>query len=444
MPWQQHVADVVGEVDPDTGLLVYREINLLVPRQSGKTTLTLAKAVHRAVGVAAQHGPQRIVYTAQKGRDARAKFLDEHVPIVERSAFGRRRPPLFTVRKSQMIGEAILWRNGSQHGISAPTETAGHGGTVDEVFLDEAFAHVDWTLEQGLRPTMITRPQPQLWVLSTAGTPKSVYLWAKVEAGRQRCVDGTRSSIAYFEWSADDDDDPGDPETWRRCMPALGYTVSESAIAAEFEAMSLPEFKRAYLNVWDPRRGAPVISADQWSSLADARSRPEDPLAFSFDISPDRAWAAVAVAGRRADGLLHLEVVDHRPGTDWLIGRLAELQERHRPKVIAADYAGPGGSLKAELERRQLVVREVTAREHAQACGSFYDAAMAGWLRHLGQPTLAAAVDGAVKRPLGDAWAWSRKSSSVDICPLVAVTLAGWALTAEPEPVEHEAVVLWG
>jgi hypothetical protein len=37
-----------------------------------------------------------------------------------------------------------------------------------------------------------------------------------------------------------------------------------------------------------------------------------------------------------------------------------------------------------------------------------------------------AAIQGAVKRSLGDAWAWSRKSSNVDISPLVASTLALW------------------
>ena len=35
-------------------------------------------------------------------------------------------------------------------------------------------------------------------------------------------------------------------------------------------------------------------------------------------------------------------------------------------------------------------------------------------------------MKGATKRPLGDAWAWSRKNSTVDISPLVAATLALW------------------
>jgi hypothetical protein len=36
-------------------------------------------------------------------------------------------------------------------------------------------------------------------------------------------------------------------------------------------------------------------------------------------------------------------------------------------------------------------------------------------------------------RPLGDAWAWARRGVSVDISPLVAVTLAKWGLGAQVE-----------
>jgi hypothetical protein len=39
---------------------------------------------------------------------------------------------------------------------------------------------------------------------------------------------------------------------------------------------------------------------------------------------------------------------------------------------------------------------------------------------------LNAALAGARRRDLGDSWAWARKGLSVDISPLVAVTLAGW------------------
>jgi hypothetical protein len=68
----------------------------------------------------------------------------------------------------------------------------------------------------------------------------------------------------------------------------------------------------------------------------------------------------------------------------------------------------------------------LAAQEYAQACGSFFDTVTDGELRHLGTGELAQAVKGAVKRDLGDAWAWSRRNSRVDISPLVSCTLGLW------------------
>jgi hypothetical protein len=52
-------------------------------------------------------------------------------------------------------------------------------------------------------------------------------------------------------------------------------------------------------------------------------------------------------------------------------------------------------------------------------------------LRHLGQPELALAVDGARKRKVGEAWLWHRRDTSVDISPLQALTLAVYGLKEE-------------
>jgi len=43
---------------------------------------------------------------------------------------------------------------------------------------------------------------------------------------------------------------------------------------------------------------------------------------------------------------------------------------------------------------------------------------------HTGSPDIDAAVAGACRRVAGDRWLWSRRSSSVDITPLVSLTLA--------------------
>ena len=417
MPWQQQVADVAMEVDPDTGLLVYREVVLTVPRQSGKTTLILAFAVHRAMGFGVS---QRITYTAQTRNDARKKWEDDHVTALNASLFAGQ----YRVRKNNG-NEAIIWRNGSMHTINSTTEKAGHGATLDLGFIDEAFAQVDSRVEQAMRPAMITRPQPQIVVSSTAGTPASVFLNGKVDRGRERTLDDPQRASAYFEWSAPDDADLSNPATWAACMPALGHTVTLDAVAAEHDSMEAAEFARAYGN----RRAAsdaydPVIPVGVWASLADLDSRLADPVAFAVDVSPDRSMAAIAAAGRREDGRIHAEIVEHRQGTAWVVNRVEELAHRWGPCSVVVDGSSPAASLLPALEELDIPIDITGARDMANACGAFFDLATSDQLRHVDQPALNQAAMAATKRPLGEAWAWSRKGSTVDICPLVAATLA--------------------
>jgi phage terminase large subunit-like protein len=450
MPWQQHVADVAGEIDPATGRLVYREVRLTVPRQSGKTTLVLAKNIHRMIDAKHFGGRQHLTYVAQTRDKAREKFVDDYIEDLKevKKLRGRWRPRLSNG------SEAIRWQNGSRWGIESTTEKAGHGSTLDVGDIDEAFAQVDARAEQAMKPAMVTRPQAQLWVISTAGTDSSVYLKGKVDSGRPYAEAGLDKGVAYFEWSAEEDADPENPATWWSCIPALGYTVTEEIIRADFLSMDLGEFCRAYLNWWVPKSyGDQAIPADQWTSIADPESRiAGDSVVFSIDVAPDSAWASIAVAGHRVDGLPHAELVDHREGDGWVVARLVELRQRWGRRPVVLDPAGPAGALLPDLraagfvehttDRPDGVLHVASARDMAQACGALKSMTKEQTWRHPGQQQLADALKGAATRRLLDAWAWRRTSSTGDISPLVAVTLALWGKATVPEPVD-EPLVAW-
>jgi hypothetical protein len=447
MPWQQLVADVALEIDPATGLLAHREVVLTVPRQAGKTTLLLAVMVHRALRFG---GPQTIQYVAQSRNAARRKWEDEHVPLLERSVFGKRN--LFNVRRSNGA-ESIQWSNGSRHGIDAPTETASHGETLDLGVMDEAFAHEDDRVEQAMAPAMITRPAPQLWVVSTAGSGRSYYLYSKVLAGRAGVEE--QSTTAYFEWSADDEDDPTDPATWARASPSLGHTVTEAAIRAEMERAErkgeFDLFERAYLNRWVDvpildGSAAQVIPLELWDDCIDKRSKATGTRVFGVDLTPDRSTAAIVVVGDSERDGVHVETVEHRPGagSDWIVGRLGDLLERWPTRHVAAHLAGPIGSLERELREvagdRFVAVSD---RELIQACGAFFDGIRDQRLIHIGDPPLRDALEGAARSTTGDAWRWSRRSSTTDISPLMAATAALFAHSIPDleEPPADEAFV---
>lgn len=422
MPHQRFVADVALEIDPATGLLFYREIDWLLPRQSGKTTGVLVFAVHRA---RAWVTAQNIKYAAQTRNDSRQKWEDDHVVALEASVFGKRKPKPYRVRKTNG-NEAIIWRNGSKHGISASGETSGHGSVLDLAFIDEAFAQKDSRLEQAFKPAMITRPDPQLWVVSTAGRSPgtSPYLWSKVEAGRQRCADNHHPGIAYFEWSADDEMDRADPATWWATMPALGHTVTEAAVRADFESMDPAEFDRAYLNRWNPNAADSVIPGEAWAAGAGDHQL-ADPVTLAVDVSPDGASASIAAAGATGDGFT-VDVIANQPSTDWVVAKLAGIVERQKPKAVMLAAGSPAEALKPALADAGVEVTVVSTTDHKAACAALLSAVVEGRCFHRGQPELDAAVNAAARRIIGDGWLWSRRSSSVDISPLVAVGLALW------------------
>ena len=415
MPWQRQVVDTALEYDPDSGLLVYRDVVVTVSRQAGKTTLLLALMVWRAL-----HDPGcRIVYTAQDGQAARKKWRDDHVPVLDASPFRSG----YSVRFSNG-DESIRWRNGSLHEVLSPTDRAGHGRQIDLAVVDEAMAFEDHRLDQGFSPAMITRREPQMWIISTAGTSKSTYLLSKVERGRDAVRDDVTEGFAYFEWSASGDDDPADPATWWSCIPSLGHTVTESAIAAEQASKEPAEFERAYLNRWTAHAFASKIPARSWAACKGDTSPDVEDVTFAVDVSPDRSVASIAVC----DGTT-FEVANRRSGTEWVVAECVRLWDTYAPRAFVVDDVGPASTIIPEMEAAGIRVVRTTGRQMAAACGRFHDAVVNRQVRHSGQSELDAAVAGAAVRKLGDAWAWSRSSSSIDISPLVAVTLALWGAT---------------
>lgn len=444
MPWQAYVADLALEVNPTTGHLAYREVRLTVPRQSGKSTLVLAKNVWRMADAAGLGGRQHLTYTAQTRDKARQKFVEDYLTELRGAARMRGR---WTSRLSNG-SERIRWKaNGSLWGIEAPTADAGHGSTLDDGTIDEAFAQIDWRVEQGFRPAMITRPDAQLWVISTAGTDQSLYLNDKTSSGRMLAEDGVDTGVCYIEWSAVEGADPADPATWWSCMPALGHTQTEAAVAAEYAGLPLAEFCRAYLN-W-PQAGSLIIRqipAAAWTACSDPTSQiTSEVIVPAIDVGHGGSWASVALAGRRADGLTHAEVIDHAPGDDWIIVRLGQLYDRWpQLQPVCLDPSGPAGSLITDLDAAGIPWVGISGRPLAQACGYLKRAVVAGELRHLEDDRgglLTDALAGAGTRKLLDTWAWVRESSAVDISALVAVTLAVWGLSTAPADYDLAASV---
>jgi hypothetical protein len=410
MPWQQQIADVALEVMPD-GTPAFRELNVLVPRQCGKTSLMLAMELHRAL---LWGTPQVIGYTAQTGWDARRKLIDDQVPLLEVSQLASTIKRVY--RGAGM--ESIHFKNSSRIDVMPSTPTAGHGRVINLGIIDEAFSDEDDRREGALLPAMATKRDAQLFVISTAGTQSSLYLKRKVEQGRAMVEAGIDEGVAYFEYSAGEDDDIDDPATWWRTIPAMGLTIDEKVIAHARGTMTEGEFRRAYLCQWTVLDEA-AIPAKYVARVMDADTAPSGRLSFGIDVAMDRSYSAISVA----DETGRVELIEHREGVGWVVDRALDLWRKHKGTLVVDGYS-PANSLVDRLEGGGIPVTRYTIRDMTAACGLFYDAVLDDAIRIRPHASLEAAIESAKRKQMASGWLWSRTVETADLTPLFSATIA--------------------
>lgn len=341
--------------------------------------------------------------------------------------------------------ESINLKSGSRIVFKARTKGGGRGYSGDLLVWDEAM----W-----IPDAVVGAQKPTTRASKARYGHKTVFAGSAVDQEvhdhgvnfarlRERGI-AREPRVSWHEWSAPfDDPDALDEDTfrdrslWLSANPSMASgLISEETMADEVESMPYRVVAVELFGVGDwpttDRAAKSVLDLDVWKAGRDEKSVLLDPVCLAFDVSPNRSSAAIAAAGKNLSGFEHVEVTDHGEGTGWVVARLAELCERHEWTKLLCDSASPAASLVQELASLGLEVETVSAKDHASACGLIYDLVEQRRLRHLGSPELTAAVRGAVTRNLGEAWAWSRKSSRVDISPLVACTLALWGSSAAP------------
>jgi phage terminase large subunit-like protein len=428
MPWQRYVADVALEID-ENGRFAYQLVIVTVPRQSGKTTLFGCVLDQRALVIP----NARAWFTMQTQKDAVDWLTNEHWPLL--APFG----PAVQLRR--MAGsEHIRWRPSDGLIRPFPPNPAGlHGKTSDIVVTDECWSFDPvrgQQIDQAIVPTQATRPNAQVWKLSTAGDANAIWWLGTVEAGRMAAEDGRTDGVAYFDWSCPDDLDPTNEASWPVYHPAYGRTIGREAMVAALAMLGADDFARAYGNKW-VAMVARVIPLDAWREAQDGNApMPEaGNVALGFDVAIDRADGAVAAAWRTPDGTARVEMAEARPGVGWLVPRLAELRAKWRPRSVGYDMAGPALDVADVLGRQGQPVDGVKGRDYAAACSGFLDALTERTVRVRPHTALDAAASGAARRPVGDAWVWGRRQSAVSIAALTAATVALWAYDHAAAPV---------
>lgn len=421
--WQRYVLDVALRVRSDDRWAAF-EVALIVARQNGKGAVLEAREL---AGLFLDLPDERLILHSAHEFKTCSEHFRRILGLIQ--GCGDLDREIARIR-TQTGAEAIELRNGKRLRFVARSSGSGRGFSGDLIILDEAQRLEDEAMA-ALLPTLSARPDPQVWYAASAGNEDSVQL-GRV---RERGLAGNDPSLAFFEWSAEDGDDPADWVSWAKANPGLGIRITEDYVARERAALGVEAFARERLTIGryptDLADAWQVIPKAAWMALEDRRSQAQDPVAFAVEVAqvaPYRKVAAIAAAGFRADGRVHVEVVEQHSTPDYVAPRLAELWRKHRPCAVVIDPGSHAGALIDGVTALGIEVAPFTPRDAAQACGAFQGLVSARGLAHLGQPDLNLSLAGATLRPLADAQAWDRKNAHVNLCPLVACSLAAWGV----------------
>jgi hypothetical protein len=472
-PWQRWLLVHLLERRP-SGVLRFRTAILIVARQAGKTTIdeVIALFFMYVLGRALVIGTAQSLDIAEESWQATVDLAESTPELAAEIA----RIDRTSGKKTLRLTRDEQSKETRRYKVASATRRGGRGLSGDLVLLDELREHQTWEAWSAVSKTTLAREAALILGLSSAGDISSVVLRhlrrvalesiaadgdAVAAAELQQRVMETAAliddddvdeveaddTLALFEWSAPAGSNPRDRHAQAQANPTMNLPggISERSLAAAQRTDPPHVFAQECLGIWAATTSLGPFPAGSWLAGSTTHSAIVDGSAIGacVDVSWDRAYAHVAVAGYRSDGDLHVEVATTRAGLSWVKPWLVERQARLGFVGVAVQEKGaPVSTLLAELVDAGLPVMPWANADLGIATGQFYDlvAPPIGedgnptgrrvW--HLPQPVLDVPAASAIKRQLTDAWVIDRKRSPDDAAPLVAAIGAVWALLSKP------------
>jgi hypothetical protein len=430
-PQGVHMASMLeaksGELDVVSGFHrpLYEECSIQVPRRSTKTTTIQMVLLGRCTLI----DNYRVVSTAQDGTRA-SQFFMNMVRLMEarmrRENLTEADLGIKQIYRSQGR-EFIEWFNGSKWWVVKPESGAFRGEAADAMWFDEAGeldADKSEDLVAGAFPLMDTRPLGQIIISGTPGLVRAGVFWDALKRGRDE-----PDVYGIVDFSGDENADVHDEAVWWYVHPGLacGLTTIEK-LRRNLTKLGPAKFAQEYLCIWAPDSTQSAISPEAW---ADAL---EDPVPFdgqdfdlTFDCHIHGLYASLVATWVDEAGEPWGQVMDFRPGTEWLAAELVRAQKKHPRVKIHYDAIGANSAIALTLQRvptfRPHALHPVTMKEVA-AGASILSTALDGRTAHIAaSASMTNAAENVTWRYSGESRLFGRKNASVDVSGIVALSI---------------------
>jgi hypothetical protein len=421
-----------------------------VPRQNGKGDILMALEL----GWLFIFKETLVVHSAHEYKTAQEAFLRITGVIDENEdVFSKYIKRVWQANGEQGV-ELLKQPNGKpgpRLRFMARTNKAGKGFSAPKLILDEA-QELTEQMMKAILFVMSAQRNPQIWFFGTPPEEDDAWIYNVKEAG-----EAEDPKTMWLDWGMEtvDTNDRAacqimrDPDEWKQRNPSLGIVrpngtgLRHDAVANELRLLGPGKtFAMDRLGMWLPRArkdGDSSIDPEVWFTQRTKRLGRPDPVAISFNVNPRRTHATISFAGM-LDGYWRVGLIEHKPGTAWLLPRLLEI--KHEYNVVAFTVDAKSEATIDEL--KAIGIRKPKTEDHddpdgpkmgdlilptagdvATAFGMIVDAANNGELYHHDEPPLNAAVS-VPPRPLAGGSTFDHRRG-IEVGPATTAAGAMWA-----------------
>lgn len=465
--WQREPIWEILEIDPVTGLRIYREVLIGLPTKNGKSLIASSFGLYF---LTADGEPEPEVYVGAAARGQAGIVLGQARSMALRS------PRLWPHVKVQAHRIICPMNGGIMRALSSDAGLQ-HGLNPSAAIIDELHAHKSADLYTVLTKSGAAREQPITISISTSGADTGGVLGdfrglIDTGPGEVERRDGLTiyrdrvNGVLIYWWGADKDADIADPKVWKAVNPA-SWLQDGKWLRQQYEKLKsrgkLSEWRMYHLN-------QTVESFDQWmpddlwrDAIGPALLKAHLPTYVCVRIAHDHRSASVAVAQRQGESIiLNMRQFPDKPllegefvEAEHIERYLIELHRRYPAKIVAdvqfqtgkiskREKQGPEvqhhgaffESSRQRLEKRGLVMVEVpsTHERVTPAAETLMQLITSGELEHDGDFTTTEQMARVVARPMPKGWAVSSGDGNPITAPQAAMLAVHRALNVPNAP----------
>ena len=459
--WQRDFWWEALEFDPATGLRVYSEVGLGLPRKNTKSTMASHGGLYM-LDADGENEPE--VYVAAAARAQAGLVMGQSISMVRRS-------PLLLDRLKPYRYRIECPRNGGVMRSLSSDAALQHGLNPSANIIDELHVHKSPDLYTALTTGTGAREQPfTLWITTAgvAGEGILADLYESMFSGSGTLEQRTDSLLIYrdrvngtliYWYGAPRDADIEDPAVWFAANP-ISWLHDGKYLGGQFAKLkargALLEWRRYHLNQFLGTATAWLRPGAWGDCKGDLPLNVALPVGVGIDRSPDGEHGAIVIAQRQGDKVVvRAQVFAPDPAT----GIVSTRAMRERATKLRAEYPvaqvadpktkrpipGPAfgldrtslGEMADDLAEDGLNVVDVpmTAAHMAPPSMTTFELITTGRLVHDGDPVLAAHVEGNTQATLTDrGMKVTRSKTQPNVTAIAMVRAIAMALQDAPVP----------